>query len=104
MFISPAFAQAAGGASMTAQLLPFILIFAIFYFFLIRPQQKRAKAHRDLVMNVVKGDKVTTSGGIRGKIVKAVPENDSVEVEIAKDVKVELVRTMIASVEKKDAS
>ena len=103
MFISPAYAQAAGGASMTAQLLPFILIFAIFYFFLIRPQQKRAKAHRELVMNVAKGDKVITSGGLRGKIVKAVAENDYVEVEIAKDVKVEIVRTMIASVEKKDA-
>ena len=102
MFISPAFAQAAGGASMTAQLLPFVLIFGIFYFFLIRPQQKRAKAHRELVMNVVKGDKITTSGGLRGKVSKAVAENDSVEVEIAKDVKVEIVRTMIAAVEKKD--
>ncbi|MGC6517937.1 MAG: preprotein translocase subunit YajC [Candidatus Puniceispirillaceae bacterium] len=103
MFISPAFAQAAGGASMTAQLLPFVLIFGIFYFFLIRPQQKRAKAHRELVMNVVKGDKITTSGGLRGKIVKSVEGADSVQVEIAKDVQVEIVRTMIAAVEKKDA-
>ena len=103
MFISPAFAQAAGGgASLTAQLLPFVLIFAIFYFFLIRPQQKRAKAHRELVMNVGRGDVITTSGGLRGKISKAVAENDTVEVEIAKDVKVEIVRTMIASVDKKD--
>ena len=105
MFISPAYAQtAAGGASLTAQLLPFVLIFGIFYFFLIRPQQKRAKAHRELVMNVVKGDKITTSGGLRGKIVKSVAENDYVDVEIAKDVKVEVLRTMIATVEKKDAS
>ena len=104
MFISPAYAQAAGGASLTAQLLPFILIFAIFYFFLIRPQQKRAKAHRELVNSVARGDKVITSGGLRGKIVKAVAENDFVEVEIAKDVKVEVVRSMIATVEKKDAS
>lgn len=102
--ITPAYAQAAGGGSLTAQLLPFVLIFGIFYFFLIRPQQKRAKAHRELVMNVVKGDKVTTSGGLRGKIVKAVAENDYVEVEIAKDVKVEILRTMLATVEKKDAS
>ncbi len=101
MFISPAYAQAAGGASLTAQLLPFVLIFAIFYFFLIRPQQKRAKAHRELVMSAAKGDKVTTSGGLRGKVVKAVADNDYVEVEIAKDVKVEVVRSMIASVEKK---
>ena len=103
MLISPAFAQAAGGgASLTAQLLPFVLIFAIFYFFLIRPQQKWAKEHRELVNNVKRGDKVTTSGGIRGTIAKAVAEQDFVEVEIAKDVKVEVVRGMIASVEKKD--
>ena len=103
MFINPAYAQAAGGASLTAQLLPFVLIFGIFYFFLIRPQQKRAKAHRELVNSVAKGDKVITSGGLRGKIVKAVADNDYVEVEIAKDVKVEIVRAMIATVEKKDA-
>ena len=102
MFISPAFAQAAGGASLTAQLLPFVLIFAIFYFFLIRPQQKRAKAHRELVMNVARGDVITTSGGLRGKVAKAVAEQETVEVEIAKDVKVEIVRTMIATVDKKD--
>ena len=104
MFISPAFTQATGGASMTAQLLPFVLIFAIFYFFLIRPQQKRAKAHREMVMSVDKGDKVTTSGGLRGVIAKAVDDQDYVTVEIAKDVKVEVVRSMIATVEKKDAS
>ena len=75
-----------------------------YFLFLIRPQQKRAKAHRELVMNVVKGDKITTSGGLRGKIVKSVAENDYVDVEIAKDVKVEVLRTMIATVEKKDAS
>ena len=69
---------------------------------MIRPQQKRAKEHRELVNNVKRGDKVTTSGGIRGTIAKAVAEQDFVEVEIAKDVKVEVVRGMIASVEKKD--
>ena len=102
MFISPAYAQAAGGASLTAQLLPFVLIFGIFYLFLIRPQQKRAKAHRELVNNVKRGDKVVTSGGLRGTIAKAVADQDYVEVEIAKDVKVELVRSMIATVEPKD--
>ncbi|MGC6536461.1 MAG: preprotein translocase subunit YajC [Candidatus Puniceispirillaceae bacterium] len=102
MFISPAYAQAAGGASLTAQLLPFVLIFGIFYLFLIRPQQKRAKAHRELVNNVKRGDKIVTSGGLRGTIAKAVADQDYVEVEIAKDVKVELVRSMIATVEPKD--
>ena len=102
MFISPAYAQAAGGASLTAQLLPFVLIFGIFYLFLIRPQQKRAKAHRELVNNVKRGDKIVTSGGLRGTIAKAVADQDYVEVEIAKDVIVELVRSMIATVEPKD--
>ena len=100
MLISPAFAQSAagGGSAGLAQLLPFVLIFVVFYFFLIRPQQKRAKEHQKMVNNLKRGDKVTTAGGITGTVSKAVDGQETVEVEIAQDVKVSVVRTMISSV------
>ncbi len=104
MLISPAYAQSAGaGGSALAQLLPFILIFVVFYFFLIRPQQKRAKQHKAMVDALRRGDKVVTAGGLKGVVSKAVEGQDSVEVEIAKDVKVSIVRAMISSVETKDS-
>ena len=104
MIISPAYAQAAGGAGGLTSLLPFLLIFVVFYFFLIRPQQKRAKEHREMVNNVKRGDKIVTSGGVLGTVSKSVEGQESVEVEIAKDVKVSVMRTMIADLrEKKDA-
>lgn len=104
MLISPAYAQSAGaGGSALAQLLPFILIFVVFYFFLIRPQQKRAKQHKAMVDALRRGDKVVTAGGLKGVVSKAVEGQDSVEVEIAKDVKVYIVRAMISSVETKDS-
>ena len=104
MLISPAYAQSAGaGGSALAQLLPFILIFVVFYFFLIRPQQKRAKQHKAMVDALRRGDKVITAGGLKGVVSKAVEGQDSVEVEIAKDVKVSIVRAMISSVEAKDS-
>ena len=98
MIISPAFAQASGGAGGLSSLLPFLLIFVVFYFFLIRPQQKRAKEHREMVNNVKRGDKIVTSGGLTGTVVKVVDDSDTVEVEIAKDVKVQVVRAMIADI------
>ena len=104
MIISPAYAQAAGGAGGLSSLLPFLLIFVVFYYFLIRPQQKRAKEHREMVSNVKRGDKIVTSGGLLGTVSKSVEGQESVEVEIAKDVKVSVMRTMIADLrEKKDA-
>ena len=104
MIISPAFAQASGGAGGLSSLLPFLLIFVVFYFFLIRPQQKRAKEHREMVNNVKRGDKIVTSGGIVGTVSKSVEGQETVEVEIAKDVKVSVMRTMIADLrDKKDA-
>ena len=104
MLISPAYAQSAGaGGSALAQLLPFILIFVVFYFFLIRPQQKRAKQHKAMVDALRRGDKVVTAGGLKGVVSKAVEGQDSVEVEIAKDVKGSIVRAMISSVETKDS-
>lgn len=104
MIISPAFAQSAAGGGSFASLLPFVLIFVVFYFFLIRPQQRRAKEHREMVETLSKGDKIITSGGLTGTVVKSVEGQDTVEVEIAKDVKVNVMRTMVADVrEKKNA-
>ena len=73
------------------QFVPLILIFVIFYFFLIRPQQKKVKEHKAMVDGLKKGDKIVTSGGITGTISRVV-DNDKVEVEIADNVTVEVVR------------
>ena len=73
------------------QFIPLILIFVIFYFFLIRPQQKKVKEHKAMVEGLKKGDKVVTSGGITGTISRVI-DNDKVEVEIADNVTVEIVR------------
>ena len=70
----------------------------IFYFLLIRPQQKRAKQHREMLMAVKRGDKIVTSGGLVGKIIKVTDDSDTVDIEIAKDVRVQVVRAMIADV------
>lgn len=100
MFISPAYAQAAGspgaGAAF-AQFLPLVLIFAIMYFLLIRPQQKKLKEHRAMVEALRRGDTVVTEGGIIGKVSK-VKEDGEVEVEIADGVKVRIVKSTIAQV------
>src|ERR1700721_4502278 len=82
--ITPAFAQGAGGASpeLLYQLLPFALIFVISYFIIVRPQQKRAKQHQEMVKNVRRGDTLVTSGGLVGKVTKGV-DDDQVEIEIA---------------------
>ena len=74
------------------QFIPLILIFVIFYFFLIRPQQKKVKEHKAMVESLKRGDKVVTSGGITGRVERLI-DNDKVEVEIAENVKVELVKS-----------
>ena len=74
------------------QFIPLILIFVIFYFFLIRPQQKKVKEHKIMVQNLKRGDKVVTSGGIVGTV-ERIMENDKVEIEISEDVKVEIVKS-----------
>ena len=73
------------------QFIPLILIFVIFYFFLIRPQQKKVKEHKAMVEGLKKGDKVVTSGGITGTISRII-DNDKVEVEIAENITVEVIR------------
>ena len=103
MFISPAYAQAAspfGGDSMLVSLLPFILIFVIMYFLILRPQQKRQKQHQEMVKNVRRGDTVITSGGLVGKVTK-VSDDDQIEVEVADGVRVRQMRSMIADVRAK---
>ena len=74
------------------QFIPLILIFVIFYFFLIRPQQKKVKDHKAMVQSLKRGDKVVTSGGITGTVERLI-DNDKVEVEIAENVKVEIVKS-----------
>ena len=104
MFVSPAYAQAApaaGGGDLFITLVPFVLIFVIMYFLIIRPQQKRAKEHQDMVKNLRRGDNVITSGGIIGKVTKSVEGEPEVEVEIAADVRVKIVRSMISEVRSK---
>jgi preprotein translocase subunit YajC len=103
MFISPAFAQAAspfGGDNMLVSLLPFILIFVIMYFLILRPQQKRAKQHQEMVKNVRRGDTVVTSGGLIGKVTKVV-DDDQIEIELADAVRVRQMRSMVADVRAK---
>ena len=78
-------------SSGIGQFIPLILIFVIFYFFLIRPQQRKVKEHKAMVENLKKGDKVVTSGGITGTISRVI-DNDKVEVEIADNVTVEVIR------------
>ena len=74
------------------QFIPLILIFVIFYFFLIRPQQKKVKEHKLMVENLKRGDKVVTSGGIVGSIERVI-DNDKVEVVISENVKVEVIKS-----------
>ena len=74
------------------QFIPLILIFVIFYFFLIRPQQKKAKEHKTMVANLKRGDKIITTGGIVGRVERII-DNEKVEVEIADNVKVEVFRS-----------
>ncbi len=74
------------------QFIPLILIFVIFYFFLIRPQQKKVKEHKLMVENLKRGDKVVTSGGIVGSIERVI-DNDKVEVSISQNVTVEVIKS-----------
>ena len=103
-FITPAYAQAAGvtpsGSEFLMQMAPFAIILVIMYFLILRPQQKRAKAHQDMIANVRRGDTIVTSGGIVGKVTKVTDEPE-IEVEIAPNVRVRILRAMIADVRTK---
>lgn len=97
MLISPAWAQGSGGFGLEGLggFLPIILIFVVFYFLLIRPQQKKAKDHRQMIADLRRGDRVVTNGGLVGTIVR-VPNESELILEIAEDVKVRVMRGMIA--------
>jgi preprotein translocase subunit YajC len=101
--ITPAFAQAApaaGGSDILMQMLPFVLIFIIMYFLLIRPQQKRVKAHQEMIKNVRRGDTVVLNSGMIGKVTKVIDDGEA-EVEIADNVRVKVVKSMIADIRNK---
>jgi preprotein translocase subunit YajC len=103
MFISEAWAQAAGapagGGDMLMTLAPMVLIFVVFWFLLIRPQQKKAKEHRAVVSALKRGDRVVTSGGIYGQVTHVA--DDHLMVEIAEGVKIKVLRDAISAVPSK---
>jgi len=103
MFITPVFAQAIGGAGagdFIGMLLPLAMIMVVFWFLLIRPQQKRQKEHQELIGKVSRGDTIVTSGGLVGRVSKVLDERD-VLVEVGENVKVRIVRSAIAEVRAK---
>ncbi|MCC4245561.1 preprotein translocase subunit YajC [Stappia indica] len=103
MLISPAYAQGAGAGGSTDLLmsfLPFVLIFVIMYFLIIRPQRQRMKQHQEMVSNLRRGDTVVTAGGLIGKVSKVVDDGE-VQLELAEGLKVRAVRSMITEVRSK---
>ncbi len=97
MFVSPAYAQAGGATAGFEAFLPLILIFVVFYFLLIRPQQKKAKQHREMLGAIRRGDKIVTGGGIEGTVTKVI-DDGVLQVEIAEGIKVRVQRGMVATV------
>ncbi len=103
--ITPALAQAAGvpppttGDVVMTFVIPMAMVFAIVYILIIRPQKRREKAHQDLIKNVRRGDTVITNGGLIGKVSRV--DETELELEVAQNVKVRTVRTMIADVKAK---
>jgi preprotein translocase subunit YajC len=100
MLITPAYAQGASGSSdFFIQIMPFLLIFVIMYFLIIRPQQKRLKTHREMVAALRRGDTVVTGGGLIGKVTKV--DDDELQVELAQGMKVKVIRSTITDVRSK---
>jgi preprotein translocase subunit YajC len=99
MLISQAWAQSggSGGGDFLVQLFPLILIFIVFYFLLIRPQQAKARAHREMLGGVKRGDRVVTGGGIIGLVTKVISDNE-VQVELAEGVRVRLIKGTITDI------
>src|SRR5215218_6986221 len=104
LVITPAFAQGLGGGGsgdLVLQLVPFLLIFVIMYFLIIRPQQRRVKDHQEMIKNVRRGDTVVTTGGIIGKVTKVQEDSADIEVDIAEGVRVKIARSGISEVRAK---
>ena len=98
--ITPAYAQAAGipaGTDFVMQMAPFAIILVIMYFLILRPQQKKAAAHQDMVKNLRRGDTVVTAGGMVGKISRTIDDAE-VEIEIAQNVKIRQLRHLVTEV------
>lgn len=101
MFITPAYAQAApGGSDFLISLMPFVLILLILYFLIIRPQQRRVKEHKDMVNALKRGDTVVTSGGIVGKVIKVIDDNEA-QIELAENVRIRIVKQFVNEVRAK---
>lgn len=103
MFVTPAHAQSVfggGGSEMVMSILPFLLIFVIMYFLIIRPQRTQMKKREEMLKNVRRGDQIVTGGGVFGKVTKVIDDAE-LEVEIADGVKVRLLRSLIADVRTK---
>lgn len=102
MFVTPAFAQGGipVGGDFLMSILPFVLIFVIMYFLIIRPQRQRVKQHQELVAGLRRGDTIVTAGGMIGKVAKVVDETE-IQVEIAEGTKVRILRTMVQEVRSK---
>ena len=101
MLITPAYAQAASGnADFLLQILPFLLIFVIMYFLIIRPQQRRVKEHREMVGALRRGDTVVTGGGLVGKVTRV--DEAELQVEISQGVKVKVIRSTVSEVRSKN--
>lgn len=103
MFITPAYAQAAGApgaGDFIGMILPLVLIMGVFYFLLIRPQQRKMREHQEMLKKVGKGDTVITTGGLIGKVLKVVDDNE-LQVEVGENVKVRILRSGIADVRAK---
>jgi preprotein translocase subunit YajC len=99
--ISPAYAQGLGsGTEMMTSLLPFVLIFVIMYFLILRPQQRRVKQHQEMVKNIRRGDTVITSGGLVSKVTKVI-DDDKIEIELADGVRAVQMRSMVSDVRAK---
>jgi preprotein translocase subunit YajC len=101
MWVTPAYAQTmGGGAGIVEMLLPFVLIFIIMYFLILRPQRQQVKRREEMLKAIRRGDTVVTNGGIVGKVTKVVDDNE-VELQISDGVKVRAVRSLIAEVRTK---
>jgi preprotein translocase, YajC subunit len=104
MFITPAYAQATAAApsalEQVAQLAPFLLIFVIMYFLIIRPQRKKQKDHQEMIRNIRRGDTVVTAGGVIGKVSKVVDDGE-IQLDVGEGAKLRIARAYISELRSK---
>ncbi len=103
MFVTPAFAQAAGTPGMgdfVGMILPLVMIMVVFWFLLIRPQQRKLKEHQELLKKINRGDTIITSGGLIGRVTKVVDDHE-LQVEVGENVKVRILRSGVSDVRAK---